>query len=454
MYKLTIKDILTATGGVLLCGDKNTEILDVCINSKEIKPGDLFVPIIGEKVDAHRFIESALQKGAATLTSEHTDIVVSEKPFVYVSDTEKALQDIGAYVRDKFHKPIIGVTGSVGKTTTRQMIATVLAGCLNVYQTQGNQNSQIGVPITLTRLDPDADAAVLEMGISEFGQMDILSNIVKPDICVVTMIGVAHIEYMKTQENIRKEKLSIIHHMNPDGVLFLNGDDALLAEAKDTTGVHTFTYGVSPECDYRAENLHMEDYSYVYEFVHGDKRVPVRLNALGKHNVGNSLVGLAIADYMGLDLVNAAAGLAKFEGLRQKLIRVPGKYTIIDDTYNASPDSMRASLNVLEEMETEGKKIAVLGDMFELGEHAADYHYELGKYVATKKIDELVVIGDLAQNIMRGVKDSQSDIACYSFKDNGEVALYLLSVMRADDVVLIKGSNGMHLNEVVSNLLG
>ena len=258
MYRLTIKDILEATGGVLLCGDENTEIKDVCINSKEIKPGDLFVPIIGERVDAHRFIESALHTGAATLTSQHTDIVVSEKPFVYVSDTEKALQDIGAYVRKKFKKPIIGVTGSVGKTTTRQMIATVLSGCLNVYQTEGNLNSQIGVPLTLRRIDENAEAAVLEMGISEPGQMEILSDMVKPDICVVTMIGVAHIEFMKTRENIRKEKLSIINHMSPDGVLFINGDDELLAEVKDDTGVRTFTYGTGADCDYRAVNLHMD----------------------------------------------------------------------------------------------------------------------------------------------------------------------------------------------------
>ena len=454
MYRLTIKDILEATGGVLLCGDENTEIKDVCINSKEIKPGDLFVPIIGERVDAHRFIESALHTGAATLTSQHTDIVVSEKPFVYVSDTEKALQDIGAYVRRKFKKPVIGVTGSVGKTTTRQMIATVLSGCLNVYQTEGNLNSQIGVPLTLRRIDENAEAAVLEMGISEPGQMEILSDMVKPDICVVTMIGVAHIEFMKTRENIRKEKLSIINHMSPDGVLFLNGDDALLAEVKGDTGVGTFTYGTGADCDYRAENLHMEDYQYVYDFVHGDTRVHVRLNALGKHNVGNSLVGLAIADYMGLDLEKAAAGLSEFKGLRQKLIRVPGKYTIIDDTYNASPDSMKASLDVLEDLETTGKKIAVLGDMFELGENAEQYHYEVGKYVATKKLDELVVVGDLAQHIMQGVKDSNSDINCYSFKDNGEVALYLLSVMQPEDIVLIKGSNGMHLDEVVNNMLG
>lgn len=454
MYKLTVKDIVEATGGVLLCGDETTEIGGMSTDSRQIEAGGLYVPVIGERVDGHRFIESALQKGAATLTSEHTGVVVSDKPFIYVSDTVKAMQAIGAFVRTKFKKPVIGVTGSVGKTTTRQMIATALSGCIAVYQTQGNKNSQVGVPYTLRDIDETTEAAVIEMGISEEGQMEILSELVKPDICVVTMIGVAHIEFLKTQENIRKEKLSITSHMNPDGVLFLNGDDALLAEVKDALGVRTFSYGISEACDYRAEHLHMEDYQYVYEFVHGDTRIPVRLNALGKHNVGNSLVGLAIADYLGLDLEKAAAQFANFSGLRQNLIRVPGKYTIIDDTYNASPDSMKASLNVLEELETEGKKIAVLGDMLELGEKAEDYHYELGKFVATKKIDELVVIGDLAQYIMQGVKDSESDIACYTFKDNGEIALYLLSVMRAEDIVLMKASNSMKLEEVVNNMLG
>lgn len=454
MYNLTVKEIVDVTGGVLLCGDENTVIQDICINSKEIKQGDLFVPIIGEKVDAHRFIESAMQTGTATLTSEHTGIVVSDKPFIYVSDTLTAMQEIGVYVRDHFKKPIVGVTGSVGKTTTRQMIATVLSGCLNTYQTYGNQNSQIGVSLTLANIDMDADVAVLEMGISEFGQMERLSSMVKPDICVVTMIGVAHIEYMKTQENIRKEKLSITNHMSKNGVLFINGDDSLLAEVKEQTGVKTFTYGISADCDYRAENLHMENFQYVYDFVHGDTRIPIILNALGKHNVGNSLVGLAIADYMGLDLEKAAAGLKEFKGLRQKLIQVPGKYTIIDDTYNASPDSMKASLSVLEEMETSGKKIAVLGDMFELGSDEKEYHYEVGKFLATKKIDELVVVGELTQEIVKAVQECNSDIKCYSFKDNGEVALYLLSVMCPEDIALIKGSNGMHMNEIVSNLLG
>ncbi len=454
MVGIRVRDIVKACGGRLLCGNAQVEIKDICINSKEIKEGDLFVPIIGEKVDAHRFIESALEIGAATLTSRHSGVVIADKPYIQVNDTEKALQDIGAYVRSKFNMPFIGVTGSVGKTTTREMISAALSGSFNVYQTAGNFNSQIGVPITLSRITEDAEVSVLEMGMSEEGQMDILSKLVKPDICVVTVIGVAHIEYLKTKENIRKEKLAITNSMNEDGVLFLNGDDKMLAELKGTNSVNTFYYGTEDWCDYRAENIYMENYKYVYDYVHGDKRVTVRLNALGRHNVGNSLVGMAIADYMGCDLEQAAKKFENFQGLRQKLINIPDKYTIIDDTYNASPDSMKASINVLSELETSGKKVAVLGDMFELGDKSEEYHYEIGKFLADKNIDELVAVGELSTHIIKGLEDSGADMKHYSFKDNGEVSLYLMSTLGPDDIALIKASNGMKLIEVVENLCG
>ena len=206
MENITVKDIVEMTGGVLLCGDENTAVKDVCINSKEIKEGDLFVPIIGENVDAHRFIESALEKGAASLTSEHDGVVVAEKPYIRVDNTQVALQRIGAGIRTRLIDiPIVAVTGSVGKTTTRTMIAHALSAGKKTYQTEKNFNSQIGVPITLSRMNSDDEIAVLELGISEDGQMDILSEMVRPDIAVVTTIGVAHIQFMKTRENIRKQ---------------------------------------------------------------------------------------------------------------------------------------------------------------------------------------------------------------------------------------------------------
>ena len=452
MNNITVKDIIRATGGELLCGDENTEIKDICINSREAKPGDLFVPIIGEKVDAHRFIENALEVCAATLTSEHNQNVLSDKPYIKVNNTVKALQDIGVYIRNRFDIPIVGITGSVGKTTTREMVATALNANKAVYQTDKNFNSQVGVPITLSRMNENAEIAVLEMGMSEPGQMDILSGIVKPDICVVTMIGVAHIEFLKTKENIRDEKLSIVHHMNPEGVLFLNGDDKMLAEVRDKLSVKTLYYGTSEECEYRAENIRIINYRYAYDYVHDNTRIPVVINALGKHNVINSLIGLAITDYMGLDVKKAAESFAHFEGMRQKLIQVPESYTIIDDTYNASPDSMKAAIEVLHELESQGKKFIVLGDMFELGENEKKFHYEVGEYLADKSIDELIVIGDLAQNIAQALKDKNSSITIRSFKDKEEIAFYLKSDMTSNDIVLLKASNGMKLYDLVEML--
>ncbi|MBQ8924363.1 MAG: UDP-N-acetylmuramoyl-tripeptide--D-alanyl-D-alanine ligase [Lachnospiraceae bacterium] len=456
MMNITVREIVDVTKGKLLNGSEDVVLYDICIDSRMTKEGDLFVPIIGEKTDGHYFIEQSLDKCAATLTSRPDEKITVDKPYILVDETIKALQDIGAYVRNKFNIPFIGVTGSVGKTTTREMIATALSGEKNVYRTSGNHNSQIGTPLILSRIDEDAEIAVIEMGMSEEGQMDILSHLVKPDICVVSKIGVAHIEFLKTKENIRKEKLSIINAMNEDGALFLNGDDDMLEEIKDKTGVRTFYYGTKEWCDYRAENIHMENYQYVYDYVHDDDRIKVILNALGNHNVINSLAGLAIADYMGLDVQIAAKQFETFQGLRLKLLHIPNKYTIIDDTYNASPDSMKASLDVLDEFDVMegGRKLAVLGDMFELGENSEKYHYETGEYLAKKSIDDLIVVGELSQHIADAVEANNPNIKCYRFKDNGEVALYLLSVMKPEDIVLIKGSNGMHLNEIVSNLLG
>lgn len=456
MFDITVKDVLEATGGVLLSGDENVQIRDVCDDSRRIKEGDLFIPLVGNNVDGHRFIESAMEVGAATFTSQHTGIVISDKPYIYVSDVLKAHQALAKYIRENRVNriPVIGVTGSVGKTTTREMIATALSGNLNTYQTEKNYNSQEGLPTCMDRITRKHKVAVLEHGINEIGKMEILSDISKPDICVITVIGLAHMENFGTIEVTRREKLAITSHMNPDGLVLLNGDDPMLAELRGQMNEKVQFYGTADWCDYRAENIRQENYKYYYDFVSGDIRVPVELNALGKHNVGNSLAGLAITCYLGLDIQKAVEGYKDFKGLRQKLISIPGKYTLIDDTYNASPDSMMASIDVLADLDTEGKKIAVLGDMFELGENSEQFHYEVGKHLATKNIDELVVVGELSQQFVKAVQDSGSQIKCYSFKDNGEVALYLMSVMNPEDIALIKASNGMNLKEIVENMQG
>ncbi len=456
MFDITVKDVLEATGGVLLSGSEDVQIKDVCSDSRAIKEGDLFIPLVGNNVDGHRFIEGAMEIGAATFTSQHTGIVISEKPYIYVSDVLKAHQALAKYIREnRINRiPVIGVTGSVGKTTTREMIATALSGNVNTYQTEKNYNSQEGLPICIDRITRKHKVAVLEHGIDDIGKMEILSDISKPDICVITNIGLAHMERFGSLEITRREKLSITSHMNPDGLVLLNGDNPMLADLRGQMNEKVQFYGLSEWCDYRAENIRQENYKYYYDFVHDDIRVPVELSALGKHNVGNSLAGLAVSTYLGLDLNKAIEGYKDFKGLRQNLICIPGKYTIIDDTYNASPDSMKASIDVLDELESEGKKIAVLGDMFELGDNSEQFHYEVGKHLATKNIDELVVVGELSQQYVRAVQESDSQIKCYSFKDNGEVALYLMSVMNPEDIALIKASNGMKLKEIVENMQG
>lgn len=456
MENITVKDIVEMTGGVLLCGDENTVITDVCINSKEIKEGDLFVPIIGENVDAHRFIESALEIGAASLTSEHDGIVVAEKPYIRVDNTQVALQRIGTGIRSRLIDiPIVAVTGSVGKTTTRTMIAHALAAGKNTYQTEKNFNSQIGVPITLSRMSSDNEIAVLELGISEDGQMDILSDMVRPDMAVVTVIGVAHIEFMKTRENIRRQKLSIVHSMKKGGTLFLNGDDDMLQDAVDTEHLSckTIFYGTENWCDYYAKDIVYHSDHTTFTCVHGVQQIEVVLKAFGKHNVANCVAALAVACENGIPLEKAVAHMESYEGPRQKIIRTEGKFTMIDDTYNASPDSMKASINVLCDMPCSGKRVAVLGDMLELGENSEEYHRDIGRYLLSKPVDEVYVIGELAGYIKDEMKQSESEnVRVYSFSDREEAAMSLVAILQPEDVLLVKASNGMHLDELVNIL--
>lgn len=451
MEGITVREILEATQGTLLCGDENTVIKAVCTDSTKIKEGDLFIPLLGEKHNAHVFIESALEIGAATLTAEHYAIS-AKKPYIKVKDTMQALQDIGRYARKRLSLPIVAVTGSVGKTTTRNMIATALRSKYRTFETLNNCNSQVGVPTMLCMISPEDEIAVLECGMSERGQITILSDMVKPKYAVVSTIGVAHIEQLKTQENIRDEKLSIIDGLEENGVLFLNGDDPMLAEMKGRLPVHTLYYGTEDWCDYYADHIQYDNGRSYFECVHGDERVKVELSVLGKHNVLNCVGALAVSHTHGIPLDVAAAEFAHFSGMRQNIIELDNRFRVIDDTYNASPDSMRASLDVLCQIETEGRRIAVLGDMFELGDESELYHYQVGEYLATLPIDELIVVGTRAKQIRAAVLNSESKIKTYEFSENEEVAMYLLATLMPKDIVLIKGSNGMNMNEIVDLL--
>ncbi len=456
MEQMTVNDIVKATGGRLLCGDGKVPLVHISIDSRTMKGQDLFVPLVGEKVDAHRFIEQAFSAGAAaTLTGEH-DSMEDTHPWIRVEDTKKALQDIGAYYRERLHLPLVGITGSVGKTTTREMIAAALSAKYRVYKTPGNSNSQVGVPITLSEITSEDEIGVLELGMSMPGELTVIAKLAKVDMAVITNVGVTHIEQLGSQENIYREKMTIQDGLRDGGVLFLNGDDPMLAASKAKEGCRSVYYGTGDNSSYRAEDIRIEDGFPVFTAVCGPNRIPVRLGIMGRHNVLNAMVALAVADECRVSLTDAAKKLEEFSGFqnRQQTYERDG-VTIIDDTYNASPVSMKAGLEVLASMKHAERRIAVLADMKELGPDAPKFHREVGAWMAERPVDILFCLGELAREIEAGFSENggRCESFCFEAEDRDGLCRALLSTLRPGDCVLLKGSNSMKLGEVAARLI-
>ena len=451
MENITIQDILKATGGTLLCGDPSMKIDRISTNSMEMGPNTLFVPIIGERVDAHVFIPSALESGGACLTQEH-DEASGDAPYIKVPDTLKAMQQIAAYYRNKMSLPIIGVTGSVGKTTTREMIAHVLRGKYKVFETIGNQNSQVGVPLTLDHLSSNDEIGVLEMGMSEPGQITILGEIIHPNMGVVTNVGVSHIEMMGSRDNICREKLDIQNGLPEDGSLLLNGDNDMIRKHLSYVKKPYEFYGFAPDCTYRAENIREENGQTHFTFCYNGRREDVTLNVLGEHNVSNALAAIAIGLKYQVPMEAVKQQLSTFSGQRQNIINTNG-YTVIDDSYNASPDSMKASLKILSDFHADGRRIAVLSDMLELGPDAPSYHKEVGRYIASTKVTDLYITGELSQEYITEAAAGNPSIRTRHFSSNSDLTRFLKDYLSEGDVVLVKASNGMNLKEVSSALI-
>jgi len=455
MEQMTINDIIQATGGTLLCGDRNTPIVHLSIDSRTMKGSDLFVPIIGEKVDAHRFISQAFAAGAAAvLTSRHEDMEDSH-PWIRVADTREALQAIGAAYRNRLALPLIGITGSVGKTTTREMVAAALSADFRVYKTPGNSNSQVGVPITLSEITAVDEIGVLELGMSKPGELTKIARIARVDMAVITNIGVNHIEQLGTQENICHEKLTIQDGLKDGGILLLNGDDEWLMGTTAKPGCRTIFYGTGAGCEYRAEDIRLEDGYPVFTAACSGIRRPVHLHIMGRHNVLNAMAALAAADLNGAALDGAVKNLEAFTGFKSRQqIYQSGGITIIDDTYNASPSSMIAGLEVLHSMTNPGRKIAVLADMKELGPEAAAFHREIGQFLAAKPADILMTMGELAMEIQTGMEQAGTKVCGCHFAagDMAGLTASLDQLLKPGDCVLLKGSNSMRLSEAAAYL--
>ena len=474
MKNMTLEHIAAVCGGTYIGNeaDKTREIQGAVIDSRLVEKDYLFIPVRGEKVDGHSFIPSVFEKGALAVLSEEK-LESPEGPYIRVENTLDAMKKIAADYRRGLDIKVVGITGSVGKTSTKEMIASVLAQKYNVLKTEGNLNNEIGLPLTIFKIREEHQVAVLEMGISEFGEMDRLSTMANPDICVITNIGLCHLENLITRDGILKAKTESFAHLTPDGIAVLNGDDDKLCDKKAVNGKPAVFYGIEKaakvaeteegqktlaEKTVYATNVEAVGLTGTKAAIHypsretgGEVTMEVTIPIAGEHNVYNALAATAVGLSLGLSLDQISSGIlkAKTIGGRTNLLNT-GSMTVIDDCYNANPVSMKASIDVL--ATAEGRKIAVLGDMGELGENEKKLHYEVGEYLAKKEIDVLFCAGELSEEIAKAAQKESKTCEVYYFKTRDALLEQLLPFLKTGDTVLVKASHFMEYPKIVKSL--
>ena len=459
LEQMTLENIAKACGGTYVGDDaqRGSEITGAVIDSRQVEPGYLYIPIRGERVDGHRFIPDVFEKGALAVLSEEP-LENPAGPYIQVASSEQALKDIAEFYRSTLSIKIIGITGSVGKTSTKEMISAVLSQKYNVLKTEGNFNNEIGLPLTILRIRREHEVAVVEMGISEFGEMHRIAKVAKPDICVMTNIGQCHLENLIDRDGVLRAKSEIFDFLKTDGHIVLNGNDDKLITVQEVKGVKPVFYyvedGTAKKADLPYEitadaienkglrglnaNLHFpEEVCQIHE--------PIP----GVHNVYNACAAACVGCIMGLTNEEICQGIAHAKTIagRTNLITL-GEVLVIDDCYNANPVSMKASLDVL--AQADGRKIAVLGDMGELGENEREMHYDVGKYAANTGVDILFCCGTLSEELAKGAQRGHTKVMY--FADREKLTQTLINFVEAGDTVLVKASHFMEFPKIVKAL--
>lgn len=424
-------------------------VYNITTDSREAKEGSLFVAIAGERTDGHQYIDSVYEKGAlCCITEKELDGEI--RPYIKVESSLQAVKDIAELYRTELDVKVIGITGSVGKTSTKETVAACLSQKYTTLKTLGNFNNELGVPLTVFRLREEDQIAVLEMGISDFGEMTRLTKITKPDICIITNIGQCHLENLKTRDGILKAKTEIFTSMSNNGEVILNGDDDKLVTVTDVKGKKPHFFGINNQCEYYADNIESLGLDGTRCTIHhNNESIVVTIPIPGHHMVYNALAATAAGVLCGMELTQIKAGIESLESLsgRNNIIHENG-YTIIDDCYNANPASMKASVDVLDMANT--RKVAILGDMFELGENEVRLHRDVGEHISGKSIDILITAGKLAKNIASAVSNNTTKI--YSFDSRDELINALGGIINKGDTILVKASHGMEFSKVVEVL--
>ncbi len=429
------------------------EAAGIVLDSRKVSPGFVFVASRGERVDGHRFIPEVFDKGAIGVVCEREPEELCG-PCIVVPDSLEALRKIAAFYRQQMPVPIVGVTGSVGKTSTKEMIAAVLSQKYRTHKTQGNFNNEVGVPLTLLSMPEETEAAVVEMGINHFGEMRRLSEIVRPDLCVMTNIGQCHLEFLGSRDGILQAKSEIFEFMNPEGSVCVNGDDDKLAGIGEVHGRRPVRFGLDPENDDiyadEIENLGLLGSRAVIHA--GEDAFPVRIPLPGAHMVYNALAAAAVGFCLGLSADQIAAGIASVQPVsgRSRVIAA-GDLAVIDDCYNANPVSTKAAIDLL--CLAEGRKVAVLGDMFELGENGEELHAQVGRHAARSGVDCLYCAGDLSRRTARAAQEAGLKEVRH-FPGREELMEALPALLMPGDSVLVKASHSMGFEKIVEELEG
>ena len=450
MKSMTLRKAVQACGGELVgCTDDTAAILRAVVDSRTVQAGDLFVAYRGEKTDGHRYIQMALEKGAVCCLAEYLPEGVAG-PVILCEDVQTALEKIAAAYRQTLSLSIIGITGSVGKTTAKEMIAAVLSERFRVLKTEGNHNNQIGVPMTISRIEKEHEVAVVEMGISGFGEMSLLASIARPTIAVYTMIGRAHLEFLHDLDGVLQAKTEMLAFLPPDGVVICNGDNEPLR--KVTCSQKLIYFGLGEDCAVRATQIEtLPDGSTTCRISFEDKSFPVHIPAYGRQMVYAALEGAAVGFVMGLTDSEIASGIANYKTVgRRSVITDTGSVTLVDDSYNANPESMRCAIDSL--LQLEGRHVCVLADMLEMGPDTAQMHHDLGVYAAEKGIDRLICCGSMAERI--ALAAAEHGTASNWYPDALELIEALPSLLQKGDAVLVKASLGMHMDRAAEAIKG
>ncbi|WP_036708656.1 UDP-N-acetylmuramoyl-tripeptide--D-alanyl-D-alanine ligase [Paenibacillus pinihumi] len=456
MIQKNLNDIAKMVSGKVWLPDSQTIIINgVSIDSKTTQQGNLFIPIIRND-DGHKYILHAIGNGAvASLWQSNHPNPPPKIPLIIVEDTFIALQALAKAYRTELNAIIIGITGSNGKTTTKDMMSSILSTTFKVHKTKGNLNGQYGLPLTLLETSQDAEVVVLEMGISYPGEMERLAGIAGPDVVVLTMIGESHISNFGSRENIAQAKLQITNGLPENSVLVFNGDEELLEEGVKKLHFHEsvkfIRFGTANQNDYFADSISV--LSDRTTFVLNDH--PYSFPLLGAHHVNNALASIAVAQHLGVTSDNITKGLKELEitGMRMEKSKAKSGFTIINDAWNASPTSMRSAIETFQKLSEYNQKIVVLGDMLELGENETRFHQEIGRLLDPRCVDYVFTVGKLAEFIALEASGVFPKGHVTAFRQKEEIAKAIELIIQPNSIVLVKGSRGLKLEEVVEQLL-